>query len=878
MRDQGPIFVRALALTAALLCGTTAWVPAAGAAKGTASSTGVVKLSPTAADVGASKTLTITYTASKSVPFTGQVRIDVPAGFSVPQTSNPAAASFLRITSNSCANAVLNSVSPIGSASRVLLDINCAPGKSLKLTWKAARVPTAAMISTFHPAVAPAGSGFTGLVPEPTFVTKPGTATHLVLDAPTYANAGTPVTLTVAGQDAFGNVDPKFKRVVHFSNSAGGATLPADYSMTVGKRSDNGTHTFVDGAVLNTVGPNVLTMRTVEKHPMSASATVSVDTFSPGTKTWASPGRSGLWDDATRWTPPGVPGPSDSVRLLDGAYTVTVSSAQASDVTIGAGVTVDVQSGGYLVANSIVDHGTLHLGTATGATILFGGSSVEVAADGTLEITGTGVASMRGDVVNVGSVIVHATLQCCGGSADPSTWTNLAGSSTVIHGALQVRPDSQTMVHQAGAVLTVGAAGTLRVGDASGGNTSAFVDDGGTIFGRIQLVGAQLQLNAGSTGTFDVHGLTTLGGTIRRGQLVNVQPAGGTNAWLVASGLTNHGDLVATAPNVGDVASVIGDLTNAADGVFRVIGAGDAVLGGDFDNAGAAEVADATTLQYHCSPTSCAPPTWTNQPGSTMTIHGLVRMSDGSTMVHENGARLDIDAAAGRGLLLDANPVPTFTDNGGTINGGIDVLTGAVNLNAGNTGTFIARGFAIFTGEIRAGQTVDVIGGDDGFGGAHNATLVAGSGALTNHGTIRLRSNGGGFVAGVSGDLTSDGTVRAEAAGGGTRAIQRSFTNAGVLAVEAGVTLIVGTDYVQQASATFDASVQNASSVGQLRVTGSASVSGTLHVTLTNGYVPHVGDHLDIATGARGGTQFTSANTAGYGVDYSVANKVSLTR
>ncbi len=606
------------------------------------------------------------------------------------------------------------------------------------------------------------------------------------------------------------------------------------------------------------------------------------------TKTWAAPGTSGSWDDAAKWGPPGVPASTDAVLLPEGTYTVTATHAEVTSVTVGHGVTVDLESeNGFGVlgaGESIVDHGTIHVNTAGGALILVTSTSIDVASDGTLIATGDGSLGLRGDVANRGSVSVDTTVGCCGNdSTFPAAWTNFAGSTTVVRGALQIGPESQTIVHQAGATLTVDPAGSLLVGGTHGSPFSNFVDDGGTINGTIGLAYTYLQLNAGTTGDFDVHETSNISGTIARGQRVTADPESGLVQLLSFPPLLNHGELVATASNPGDQVW-IGQLSNAADGVMHVQGEGNVVLFSDFDNAGTLDVATPTTLRQLGCVSSCASVLkWTNELGSITTIHGLVQL-DNDDMVHETGARLDIDATTGHGLLLD-DPSARFTDNGGVINGRVDIAIGGVNLNAGNTGTFVVHGFSYIIGTISSGQTVDVVSGPDGFGNARSAELGS-IGPLTNHGTIRLSSTSDALVSAVTSDLVSDGVVRAEAAGGHLVAIQ-SFTNAGTVAVDAGVTLLVVDHYVQQSTGTFDTSVASGSSFGQLRVGGPTtpsgvdqptSLSGTLHVTLTNGYVPHAGEHRDVVIGARAGTKFTTANTAGYNVNYGAANKITLTK
>jgi hypothetical protein len=69
-------------------------------------------------------------------------------------------------------------------------------------------------------------------------------ARALLISAPAQFTAGVPFSVTVTAVDAFGNVATGYTGTVHFSDSAGRATLPANYKFTTGSGGDNGVHTF----------------------------------------------------------------------------------------------------------------------------------------------------------------------------------------------------------------------------------------------------------------------------------------------------------------------------------------------------------------------------------------------------------------------------------------------------------------------------------------------------------------------------------------------------------------------------------------------------------------------------------------------------------
>jgi hypothetical protein len=81
-------------------------------------------------------------------------------------------------------------------------------------------------------------------------------ATHFIISAPSNIKAGTAFNLTVTAVDAYGNTATGYTGTVHFSDSFGGATLPANYTFTA---SDSGVHTF-SGVKLRTKGMQTITV------------------------------------------------------------------------------------------------------------------------------------------------------------------------------------------------------------------------------------------------------------------------------------------------------------------------------------------------------------------------------------------------------------------------------------------------------------------------------------------------------------------------------------------------------------------------------------------------------------------------------------------
>ncbi|HYT88865.1 MAG TPA: DUF4214 domain-containing protein, partial [Gemmataceae bacterium] len=97
---------------------------------------------------------------------------------------------------------------------------------------------------------------------------SPAAASRFVLSVPTTTTAGTPFTVTVTAQDAFGNTVTDYPGTVHFSTNDLQAVLPADATLT------NGVGTF--SITLKTAGTVSLTVTDTGNGAVTDSASVSV--------------------------------------------------------------------------------------------------------------------------------------------------------------------------------------------------------------------------------------------------------------------------------------------------------------------------------------------------------------------------------------------------------------------------------------------------------------------------------------------------------------------------------------------------------------------------------------------------------------------------
>lgn len=249
--------------------------------------------------------------------------------------------------------------------------------------------------------------------------------------------------------------------------------------------------------------------------------TVGSHTVHAATRSWIAP-VSGSWTDPTRWTPSGVPGPTDDVQItVDGTYTVTLTGSQSvNSVTVGQAGNTGVQTlwiqglptlvATLTAATGFTNFGTLRLESASG----FGASNL-IVTSGTLTNASGGVVNVNpglggprtvtANIDNQGSINSNyfLTLNKSGGVynntgtigvASGYTLTvsggtlNQSGTFTVTGSAVF---NTSSTVNQNGGSL--GVPGLLTV------NTGALNLNGGGVTGNVLLQNAALILGASAS-------------------------------------------------------------------------------------------------------------------------------------------------------------------------------------------------------------------------------------------------------------------------------------------------------------------------------------------------------------------------------------------
>ncbi len=117
----------------------------------------------------------------------------------------------------------------------------------------------------------------TAMTNTATVTFTPGSATTLVVSAPSTASTGTTISVTVTARDAHANTATGYTGTVHFTSSDSAATLPSNYTFTGG---DAGVHTF--SVTFNTGGNQSVTATDTVTASITGSASSLVSTpFGP---------------------------------------------------------------------------------------------------------------------------------------------------------------------------------------------------------------------------------------------------------------------------------------------------------------------------------------------------------------------------------------------------------------------------------------------------------------------------------------------------------------------------------------------------------------------------------------------------------------------
>ncbi|MDH5551156.1 MAG: hypothetical protein OEZ42_14825, partial [Gemmatimonadota bacterium] len=539
---------------------------------------------------------------------------------------------------------------------------------------------------------------------------------------------------------------------------------------------------------------------------------------------WISP-VDGNWSDGAKWSSGAPPAPSDTVYIRqDGNYTVTLDVAatvKALEMGGSVGTQIFAQPGNTLTVDSAATFGP------TVVTDLSGG---EVTGAGTVDILGA-MSWSGGTLSGAGTTRVGpgATLTITGAGAKFLDSRTLVNQDTGVWdaagtGALVVT-NGATLHNQAGATLTLQADGALVY---NGGTLPTLLNDGRLT----RTTGTGVFLISTALVSTDSIGVTS--GTLQLGNDGTVSAplgveAGGTLEFTggthdLSGPLTGPGNVTVSggAVTVGGAYAVTGTTTISAGTMSVANGATatatDVVLSGG--TQGGPDTLVATTSFTWSGGTLSGAGTTRVGPGATLTITGAgAKFLDSRTLTNQGTGVWD---AAGTGALVVTNGATLHNQAGATLTLQAD---GALVYNGGTLPTLLNDGRLTRT----TGTGVFTI-----------------STAVTNSDTVDL----------LTGTLALGSTVNhlAGAVLQGTATLDVTAVTSGPFAGDVspgtspGILSIVG-DFAQDPVSTYNIELGGTlpgTGYDQLDVSGLATLTGTLDVTLFGGFTLSPGDRFAI--------------------------------
>jgi hypothetical protein len=224
---------------------------------GAAGRIGAGKMTVTPNRVTAASTgndLTFTFTADSGA-LSGQTTVDVPAGWSAPQRSNPSGPGYVEVQPTSCAG----STRLLAIAKRRLtIATACARGRFYRLVYHRSTAPRFSsdgyiFLTQTRPA-ARRGKQVAlrplGPRKQPVVRVRGAAASALFMSTTSVATSGTPFNATVRAVDAYGNNAADYAGNVTLTSTDPAATLPAPYAYGP---ADLSQHVFT-GVILRTPG------------------------------------------------------------------------------------------------------------------------------------------------------------------------------------------------------------------------------------------------------------------------------------------------------------------------------------------------------------------------------------------------------------------------------------------------------------------------------------------------------------------------------------------------------------------------------------------------------------------------------------------------
>jgi hypothetical protein len=574
-------------------------------------------------------------------------------------------------------------------------------------------------------------------------------------------------------------------------------------------------------------------------------------------------------------TPASGPGAVDVVVTAPLGSSAAVTADQFTYTDTAPAVTGVSPSGGALAGGgSVTITGT---GFTNAQAVYFGGTGASYTVNSATQITATAPAGAAG-AVDV-QVVDPYGLASAPGTADQYTYydvpvitalspgsdtksggvpvtitgTNLAGATAVTFGGVAAAgftvnsPTSITAVTPAQS-----GTGAVNVVVTTPGGTSAAASFSYTASNAVSWVGP----SSGSWGTasnWSGGAVPGAGDDVTIGSGVTVTHSSGTDS---VHRLTVGGTLTLSGGTLSvGATSTVANLTQSGG---TLAGAGTLTVSGSFSWTGGTQSGPGTTAIASGGAATI------NSSTSALTLSGRTLNNSGAvTWSGTNALQLNDGAVwndlSGSTFLASNNAAVTATSGTGTF---------------GNAGTFTKSGGAGTTSFASAVAfnntgTVNVLSGTLALAaGTNSATVAVSSGATLNFtGSYTLTStsgiSGSGSVVFSGGTTTIGGTlgassgvtVQSGAAITGAATINANVTNSGTIHVGGGPgvagRLTINGNFTQTSTGVLNVELGGLNAgtdSDQLVISGTASLGGTLNVSLLNGFVPASGNSFSVLT------------------------------
>jgi hypothetical protein len=497
---------------------------------------------------------------------------------------------------------------------------------------------------------------------------------------------------------------------------------------------------------------------------------------------------------------------------LSNTATNAITGASAGDTLTNSST---IQGSGTISNMGIVNSGTISANQSVPLLILPSSlgldnkGTLSVSAGDTMQIgtaSGGALTNLSGTTLTGGTYTVGGTLQF--GASGAGIVTDAATISLTGAGAQMINFGSTSLLTN---LATITAAGSLTLGAHWGDFTTTgnFTNNG------------TLSVGAGDKFIVDLSdSLTNFSGTTLTGGTYKIS---GTLEFAGANIVTNDADITLTgaASKIDGKAGANG-LANFAvnDGTFTLGSKRSFTTAGNFTNNGSLKIGSGDTFDVNGNLTNFSGTTLT---GGNYNVSGALQFNGADIVT--NAATITLASSTAKIVNQSAaNALLGFNTNRAA---GSFTLSGNASLST-TGGSFTNAG----TFTVSTGSTFTVGGASYNFTQTGGTTTV--DGTLQGASTGSLALNGGNLYG--TGTLNYSGVV------------DTATVTPGNSATSTGKLQVTGT-YAQSSGGALDVTLGGTTAgtqYDQLNVSGTATLNGTLNVTLASGYKPAVGTQFDI--------------------------------